>query len=55
MIKSRAAVPHRNISSKYIFVFAGPAVLYLRPEQNIAYPSTQHRTYSSLEAANYTG
>jgi hypothetical protein len=36
MIKSGAAVPHRNISSQYIFVFAGPAVLYFRPEQNIA-------------------
>jgi hypothetical protein len=27
-IKSGAAVPHRSISSKYIFVFASPAVLY---------------------------
>jgi len=54
MIKSGAAVPHRNTSSKYIFVFAGPGVLYVRPEKNIAYMGTQHIKYSSLEAANYT-
>jgi hypothetical protein len=52
MIKSGAAIPHRYISSKYIFVFAGPAVLYFRPEQNIVYMGTQHRTCSSVEAAN---
>jgi hypothetical protein len=51
MIKFGAAVP---VSSKYIFLFAGPAVLYVRPEQNIVYAGKQHRTYSSLEAANYT-
>jgi hypothetical protein len=67
MIKSGAAVRHRNISSKNVFVFAGPAVLYVRPptlrptpnitsdpQQDIAYTGTQHRTYSSLEDANYT-
>jgi hypothetical protein len=53
VIKSGAAVPHKN-SSKYIFVSAGPAVIYFRPEQNIVYMGTQHRTYNSLEAANYT-
>jgi hypothetical protein len=54
MIKSGIEVPNRNISSKYIFVFAGPAVLYVRPEQNVAYTGAQQRTYSSLEAGNYT-
>jgi len=48
MTKSGAAVPHGNISSKYIFGFTGPAVIYVRPEQNTAYTGTQHRTYSHI-------
>jgi hypothetical protein len=47
-IKSGAAVPHRSISSKYIFVFAGPAVPY-----EVCQARTEHRIHSTERTAHW--
>jgi hypothetical protein len=51
LIKSGAANTCRNISSKFIFVSIGPAVLYVRHKQNIAYTvhSTEHTAHWNVQ------